>query len=195
MTDGSSPLEANAPRDYRWCPAPTTFEYYTERYYCQYLVPDCKGTPGNHVRVLQHSNGLCVVCVDPSHTALAALRQNQDLRIASVEFGSGRENSGLSPDRLHIVGKRKKNAFVAQVETKLCTLTLSDGTAFVIPACVNGFLLELNAALLTSPWLVAAAPTTEGYLAVVNPTVKNDFGAMEKLWTATGGDAPGEDED
>lgn len=193
-------VEASSPQaattyEYAWGAPPTTFDYFTERYYHQYRIDDCKKTPGNHVRLLQHSNGLCVVCVDPDHAALEALKRDPQLRIASIVFGSGRGNNQLSPENLNVVGKKKKNALICQVDTKLCTLTLSDGSAFALPACLNGFLLELNASLTASPWLVAAAPTAEGYLAIVNPSPKNDFSAMRKVWTATGGDAQGDDDE
>ncbi|CCW60720.1 unnamed protein product [Phytomonas sp. EM1] len=173
------------------CPTPTTFEYFTERYYHQYLFEDCKKIVGNNIRLMLHSNGLCVLCVDPSHVALQAIRSappEQKLSVRSVVYGSGRGNSNIATGSIGVVGKKKKNAAVCQVETKMCTLTLSDGTSYPIPACVNGFVLELNENLMKEPWMIASAPTVEGFIAVINPSAKNDFTGIKKLWTATGGD-------
>ncbi|CCW66474.1 unnamed protein product [Phytomonas sp. Hart1] len=189
-------LASSDPLSNVFCPPPTSFDYFTARYYNHYLFEDCKKVPGNSVRLLQHSNGLCILCVDPSHAALQALRTAAPtLSLLSVVFGSGRGNSNIAAGSIGVVGKKKKNAIVCQVETKLCTLMLSDGSSYSIPACLNGFVIELNENLMANPWLVATAPTTEGFLAVINPSAKNDFTGMKKIWTATGGDLCVEEQD
>lgn len=176
-------------------PAPTTFDFFTERYYHQYLFEDCKKVPGNNVRVLQHSNGICVVCLDPSHIAIAAVKANPELRIASVVFGSGRNSHDIATGNVKVTGRKKKNAMLCQADMRICTVTLSDGTVYTIPTCLNGHLLELNPEVASHPWLAASAPMAEGFLAIISPSLRNDFSAMKKVWTATGGDAAGEDGD
>ncbi|KAK7196269.1 hypothetical protein NESM_000562700 [Novymonas esmeraldas] len=175
-------------------PASTTFDYFTERYYHQFSIRDCKKVKGNDCRILQHSNGLCVLCIDPAHELVQRCNSaDAAVTVAKVEFFKGR--TAITPDSIQVVGKKKKNALVCQNDTKLCSIVLSDGTEYTIPACVNGFVLELNATVLEHPWMVAAAPITEGYLAVINPTSKADFSLYDKVWTATGGDAAADDDD
>ncbi|KPA82406.1 hypothetical protein ABB37_03482 [Leptomonas pyrrhocoris] len=174
-------------------PPPQSFDYFTERYYHQYCIRDTKKTPGNNCRILQHSNGMCVLCVDSSHVLVQKCAADPATTVTKVEFFKGR--TAITPESIQVVGKKKKNALVCQNDTKLCGIALSDGTEYTIPACVNGFVLELNATVMEQPWVVAAAPTTEGYLAVINPTSKADFSGYDKVWTATGGDAAGEEDE
>lgn len=194
--EGSSTAAAAATEDWSYVPLPssTTFDYFTERYYHQFSIRDCKKVKGNDCRILQHSNGLCVLCLDPNHAVVRRCTPaDAGVTVAKVAFFKGR--TAIVPESIQVVGKKKKNALVCQNDTKLCGIVLSDGTEYTIPACVNGFVLELNATLLEQPWMVAAAPTAEGYLAIINPTSKADFSGYEKIWTATGGDAVGDDED
>lgn len=175
------------------CPLPSSFDYFTERYYHQFCIRDTKKTPGNNCRILQHSNGICVLCIDSSHVLVQRCTEDPTVTVVKVEFFKGR--TPITPESIQVVGKKKKNALVCQNDTKLCGILLSDGTEYTIPACVNGFVLELNSTLVAQPWMVAAAPTTEGFLALINPTSKADFSGYDKVWTATGGDAAGEDDD
>lgn len=189
----ASIVSAEADWSYVRAPLPTSFDYFTERYYHQYCIRDTKKTPGNNCRILQHSNGMCVLCVDSSHALVQRCAADASLTVSKVEFFKGR--TPITPESIQVVGKKKKNALVCQNDTKLCGISLSDGTEFTIPACVNGFVLELNALVVEQPWMVAAAPTAEGYLALINPTSKADFSGYDKVWTATGGDAAGEDDE
>lgn len=186
----------NSSYDYAWNPLPTTFDYFTHRYYHQYLCTSVKGVEGNHCRLLQHSNGLCIVTLDPTHVAVQRTADKaNDVRVSSVVFGSRRKRIDVTPDSIKVVGKKKKNAMMCQEDTQLCTVMLSDGSEYAIPACVSGFVLELNAALVEQPWLLTAAPGTEGFIAVINPSAKADLSRLYKVWTATGGDARAEGED
>ncbi|KAG5494052.1 hypothetical protein JKF63_01886 [Porcisia hertigi] len=200
FTGSASRAEGSATAALDWSyvslPPPSTFDYFTERYYHQFSIHDCKKVKDNNCRILQHSNGLCVLCLDPNHELVRrCATADSGVTVAKVEFFKGR--TAITPESIQVVGKKKKNALVCQNDTKLCGISLSDGAEYTIPACVNGFVLELNATLLKQPWMVAAAPTAEGYLAVINPTSKADFSGYEKVWTATGGDAAvaGEDDD
>ncbi|ORC93721.1 uncharacterized protein TM35_000015980 [Trypanosoma theileri] len=185
---------------------PSTFEYYTERYYHQYLVKNCKGVENNNCRLLVHSNGLCILCIDESHAAVRSCREKKvtaeendsgvNLHIASVTFGSGRGNSKMTPEGVRVVGKRKKNAIICQEDTKVCVVTMSDGTVYNIPACIDGFVLELNAAVQERPSLLVEAPVTEGYIAIISPNhSKVNYSKYIKISTATGGDIMDEDEE
>lgn len=172
------------------CPYPTTFDYATQRYFTQYIFRDCKKVEGNHCRILQHSNSLVVVTLDPSHAAVQAGPEQLD----RIEFGSSRSNQNKNPSVINVVGKRKKNALICHADMRLCTVFLKDGRSFPIPACVNGFVLEFNTALQSTPELLVLAPLSEGFLAVVDVNTKNNYSAMEKVWTATGGEVLGDEE-
>lgn len=172
------------------CPYPTTFDYATERYFTQYIFRDCKKVVGNNCRILQHSNSLVVVTLDPTHAAVQAGPEQLD----RIEFGSSRSSHNKNPSVINVVGKRKKNALICHADMRLCTVFLKDGRSFPIPACVNGFVLEFNSALQSKPELLVLAPMSEGFLAVVDVNTKNDYSAMEKVWTATGGEVLGDEE-
>ncbi|AAZ10743.1 Pestivirus Npro endopeptidase C53, putative [Trypanosoma equiperdum] len=180
-------------------PKPSTFDYFTERYYHQYVVKNCKGVEGNNCRLLVHSNGICVLCLDETHRVVRAAKSSAgavETNVASVVFGSGRGNSQLSSGSIHVVGKRKKQAAVCQVDTKICIITMSDGTVYHIPACVDGFVLELNSALQQHPNLLLDAPTAEGYIALISPNYsKVKFSEFTKLSAPTGGDVVEEEEE
>ncbi|KEG12292.1 hypothetical protein DQ04_01831100 [Trypanosoma grayi] len=186
-------------------PKPSTFDYFTERYYHQYIVQNCKGVEGNNCRLLVHSNGLCVLCLDESHAAVRAFKQTDiiqhsddgaKLGVSSVVFGSGRGNSRMAPGAIQVVGKRKKNAIICQEDTKVCIITMTDGTVYSIPACIDGFVLELNPAIMERPELIVQAPTVEGYIAVISPNYnKLKLGKYTKVAAATGGDIMDDDDD
>eukprot|EP00796_Vickermania_ingenoplastis_P007345 gene7345-5179_t len=166
-------------------PFPSTFDYATARYYTHYIFRDCKKVAGNNIRILQHSNGLAVVTLDPSHAAVTAGLEGID----RIEFGSSRNKAGGSnPSAINVVGKRKKNAMICHADMRLCTIFLKDGQVFPIPACVNGFILEFNNLILQQPQLAVHAPSCEGFIAIVDVNTKNNFSEMEKVWTATGGE-------
>ncbi|EPY32314.1 hypothetical protein STCU_02873 [Strigomonas culicis] len=57
-----------------------------------------------------------------------------------------------------------------------------------MPACINGFVLELNARLVEQPELLVTAPLMEGFLAVINPSAKTTLAAFKKIHAATSGE-------
>ncbi|RNF07044.1 hypothetical protein TraAM80_03678 [Trypanosoma rangeli] len=184
---------------------PSSFDYFTERYYHQYVVRNCKGVENNNCRLLVHSNGLCVLCLDGSHAAIQAHRRATSMdgelvpshpRIESVTFGSGRGNAKMAPERICVVGKRKKNAVICQEDTNICVIAMTDKTVYKIPACLAGFVLELNPAVQDRPELLATAPTVEGFIAVISPNYKKvDLIKYIKVSEATGGDVIEDNDD
>lgn len=177
-------------------PFPTSFDCVSKRYFTHYIVRDCKKVKNNNCRLLQHSNSLIVLTLDPSHAAVVAGPEELD----HIEFGSSRrpkENSSgnqqsfqsrsFSP--IQVVGKRKKNAVVCHQEMRLCTIYMKNGDFFHIPACVNGFVLEYNELLIEHPEALLQCPLSEGFLAIISVNTSNNFAEMEKIWTATGGEA------
>nr|CCC90020.1 conserved hypothetical protein [Trypanosoma congolense IL3000] len=193
-----------SPARYVVAPKPSTFDYFTERYYYQYVVKGCKGVEGNNCRLLVHSNGICVLCLDETHVAVeaagvaAAAKSGgaaENGTVASVVFGSGRGNSQISSGNIHVSGKRKRHAAICQADTNICLITMTSGAVYRVPACVDGFVLELNSALQQHPNLVTHAPTTEGYIALISPNYsKVRFGDFTRLSVPTGGDVVEDDD-
>lgn len=184
-------------------PFPVTFNGVTKRYFTHYLIRDCKKITNNNCRLLQHSNSLIVLSLDPSHAAVIAGPNQLD----RIEFGSSRKSNGRSDvehqstthkkafSPINVIGKRKKNALVCHKDMRLCTIYMKNGDVFPIPACVNGFVLEFNAILFEHPELVLHCPLSEGFLCIIDTNTSNNFSMMEKVWSATGGEAMIEEED
>lgn len=166
-------------------PFPTTFDYAIQRYYTQYIIRNCKNIEGNNCRLLQHSNSIIVLTLDPSHIAL----REGAAQLDKISFGSSRSQGTVFPSPIKVVGKRKKNAMICHADMRMCTITLKDGSVFPIPACVNGFVLEFNELLIQHPELLVQVPLGEGFLAVIDANTKNNFQEMEKVWTATCGES------
>lgn len=180
--------------EYARGPQPTTFDNYVDRYYNQYLAENCKNVSGNNCRILQHSNGMCILCVDPSHTALRKVADSAgSVVVASVTFGSSKGE--FAPDSVKVVGKKKKNGRMCQQDMRLLTIKLSDDSEYPIPACLHGFILEMNTALLDSPWLLSAAPLAEGFVAIINVHGKMKLSVYKLLRVATAGDAHEDEND
>ena len=183
-------------------PHPKSFTFFTERYFSQYLIRNCKGIEGNNVRLLLHSNGLCIVCVDPSSILL-------QMQIVAMTHSLKHDRS----EPIKVQGKRKKNALLCQVDMALCFVdvvpkdlpldtvvpkkapSLTEAGQLRVPACVDGLLLEINPFLIHRPQLLQEAPLTEGFIAVVNPNGKMKFDKYEKLSTATSGEVFAQDDE
>lgn len=178
------------------CPHPKAFTFFTERYFSQYIIRDCKGIKGNHVRLLLHSNGLCVVCIDPSNVLC-----QKSAKIKQLSHSTKKDRAGP----IKVQGKRKKNALLCQRDMVVCFVDLdavdsenSNDEANAgpvtatrqirVPACVDGLILEINPYLVKRPQLLQEAPLTEGFIAIVNPHAKMNFDEYEKLSSATSGE-------
>jgi hypothetical protein len=98
----------------RW---PKGFSFFVDRYYDHYLVENARGIPGNHLRLMRHSNGLAVVCLDPSHALLVEARRTG---IAPrVTFDLKKNSSDRQNVTAGLKGKRKKQAILVMPETTL----------------------------------------------------------------------------
>ena len=97
-------------------PEPVSERYYKEAsYFC-----DIKGGVGHDQVVLQHSNGLCVVCLAPSHPLRAAGAS----RPVEVRFRG--ELASKKPS-----GKKKIGATWMVEYSPLCDVTCEDGSSYV----------------------------------------------------------------
>lgn len=171
---------------------PRTFTYFTERYFSQFLIKDCKGVVGNNIRLLLHSNMLCILCLDPSHELVV---RRQELKISYLGHSMRRPGHAVKErEPIKVQGKKKKNAMICQKEMNLCFIETECGKEYRIPAGIDGSVLEINSNLTKFPSLIQRFPTTEGFIAVINPHAKVRFDLMEKVWTCSSGElAEGDD--
>jgi Glycine cleavage H-protein len=116
---------------------------------------------GEDVAIARHKNGICVVCLSPSHPVV-----RRKLQVTAVSFRSGL----VRP----VQGKRKRGGAILEPRSRLASVLCSTGENFLVSACVKGVLVEVNTALERNPGLVATKPLTNGYLAVILPS-RNDL--------------------
>lgn len=111
------------------------------------------------IKILFHSNKLCVVTLSPNHPALSS-----DSRITDINF---QVTEKCNRFKNTVSGKRKRGAQWLNPESPLCLVTTNDGTVHVIRSGIRGNLIEVNDRLRHSPELLTTMPETEGYIAIV----------------------------
>lgn len=143
-----------------------------ERYFTKYFTPrgcvagvECS-KPLDQC-VLYHSNKICVVCVAPSHPLIT----DDSLEIDSVGFQN--ESFDLLKNRVH--GKHKKGGHQLAPNSCLCQVHCKNGIKFILRSCVKGCLIEVNTRLVTTPNLLKTKPLSEGYLAIINRKLSEDW--------------------
>ena len=82
---------------------------------------------------------VAIICLSPAHPAL------RDRTVTSVKFPPNLVSQVVSK------GKRKRGQLHIQPNTIICTITCSDSSAYIIRACVPGYLFEYNEALTRDP--------------------------------------------
>ncbi|KAF2069630.1 hypothetical protein CYY_009047 [Polysphondylium violaceum] len=130
-----------------------------ERYYTQHFVYGKEDLEDQYVN--QHSNGLCIIGIAPSHPVLTK-------EIVKIDFRENLLNN-------EVQGTRKKGGFRLQKDTIICEISCSDSTTYSLRSCIKGKLLEVNKLLLTQPSLLKSHTSTSGYLAVIDPMIKEEF--------------------
>ena len=116
---------------------------------------------GEDQYVLQHKNGLCVVGVAERHPLLTP-----GCTVVKVDYDVG---SDRDRNQLQVSGKQKKGAIQTDPNMCLCRVSCSDGTSYLLRACVGGKLIEINTRLLRDPQLLQRSPARDGYLGLVMP--------------------------
>lgn len=159
------------------CRPPRLFTFFSQRYFTHYLVANAKGVPGNNVRLLLHSNGVVLICMDPSHVVVT-----ENLNVLKVHHSVTR--NGKVRDRqqgaANVQGKRKKNAMWCQAEMVLVVVE-TEHFEFRLPSCIAGCVIEMNPFLQRDPTLIARAPLTEGFIAIINPKGTPDYSKYELI--------------
>lgn len=126
------------------------------RYYTTMFKPDADGTPGNDQYVHIQSNRICVVGLAPSHPIVRC-----GMTVTSVAFAP-------AVSAMDITGKRKKGYVFVQANTSMATVKTACGATFNVRAGMRGDVLEINAALLSTPSLLSSHPSTGGHIAVMD---------------------------
>jgi len=124
-----------------------------ERYYTPYVTSNSQSL---HV----HSNGLCVLGIDPAHPQLAPPR-----KVTRVAYRTHDSKNLLVSD---VRGKKKAGAVFVLPRDMLCEVTLDDGSSFTVYAMVRGSVIEINRRLIDRPELLGTS-TGAGYIAVLLP--------------------------
>ena len=113
----------------------------------------------NDVRILFHSNKICVITLAPSH---AVLKTNATVKSVSFKVSD-------KCDRFHnkVSGKRKRGAQWLNPESPLCIVTTNDDAVYTIRPGIRGNLIEVNENLLKFPNLISDMPESNGYIAII----------------------------
>lgn len=82
---------------------------------------------------------MAIICLSPLHPVL------RDRTVVSVKFPPNLVSQVVSK------GKRKRGQLRIMANTVICTITCSDSSAFIVRACVPGYLYEYNEALTRDP--------------------------------------------
>lgn len=154
----------------------TDFPTPSERYYDIRLVPGKDrrsffGEVGDQC-IMFHSNRVCLVTLAPSHPIIA-----MDKSIVKVEH---KFDGGTPIDRLASKpeGKSKKGCQKLQKNHPICAITCSDGTKYVVTACITSKLIEINESVIDKPELIKSRPLSSGFIAILQP---NDWKRMEEV--------------
>nr|CAB3219661.1 protein Simiate-like [Phallusia mammillata] len=130
----------------------------------------------NDVRILRHSNRICIVTMAPTHPAL-----RPGTTITSVSF---KVTDKLDRSNNVVSGKRKRGAQWLNPSSPLCIVTCDDGAQHTVFCGIRAKLVEMNERLLSKPKLLQSKTETEGYVAIVMPKLEEANHTMDGLLTA-----------
>lgn len=139
------------------------FPTITERYFTPYYKLNIREL-ADDIRILVHSNRICMLSLAPSHIILQSGR-----KITKVDF---KVSEKLDRSRNKVSGKSKHGAQPLQANSNICTISSSDGKIYMIKCCMIGKLVEVNEMLLENPELLFQPPHRGGYLAIILPNIK-----------------------
>lgn len=117
-----------------------------------------------------HSNRICLVTLAPSHPVIA-----ENKTISKIDFTFDGNINRLETKPL---GKFKKGGQRLPKYAPLCAIDCSDGTKYVVTACIPSRLVEVNEELQMNFNLVKEKPLSDGFIAIVMP---NNWNYMEEL--------------
>lgn len=148
----------------------------SERYYDIRLVSSIGrksyfGEVGDQC-IMFHSNRVCILTIAPSHPVIT---ENKAIERIEHTFEGYEKIDRLASQ---CQGKSKKGGQKLQKNAPVCALICSDGTKYVITACLNSKLVEINQLICTRPQLVKERPLSTGFIAIIQP---NDWKRMAEV--------------
>jgi len=151
------------------------FQSVTQRYCTPRFCVDGGGEKGEDHCILFHSNRICLVTLAFSHPIVREKKE-----ISKIDF-----QVSANIDRLKnkVSGKGKHGAQFLQPNSPLCYIECADSSKYTIHSCVKGKLVEINNALIENPKLLIEKPYSEGYIAIVLPSISNSNQQREELLT------------
>lgn len=122
--------------------------------------------------IMFHSNKVCLICLAPTHDVIT-----QDKTVSKIDYRfEGYENIDRVQSKPQ--GKSKKGCQKMHKNSPVCAMHCSDGTKYVITACMNSRLLEVNERIVENPELVKRYPLSRGFIAITQP---NNWKLMNEI--------------
>lgn len=119
-----------------------------------------------------HSNKICLITLAPSHPILA---ENKTILRVEHTFEGYEKIDRLSSQP---IGKSKKGCQKLQKNSPICSLICTDGSKYIVTACIGSKLIEVNQEICNSPELIKEKPLSDGFIAIIQP---NDWKRAEEL--------------
>lgn len=148
----------------------------TERYYDIRFVTSSDrrcyfGDVGDQC-IMFHSNKICLVTLAPTHPVIA-----EDKTITKVDFsfeGDEKIDRLASQPR----GKRKRGGQKLRKNAPICAISCSDGSRYVVIACIGARLIEINQSIKDDCSLIKKKPLSSGFIAIIQP---NEWAKLDEL--------------
>lgn len=146
---------------------------FTERYFSKRYITDVDGVKNNDIMIMFHSNRIALLSLAPSHFFFSKSEEYK------VNYTVGKV------DRLKnsVKGKSKKGGQQLGPKSVICTIEFKDGTAFQIPCCMKGTLIEVNEELVNEPKLLKEMPDADGYIAIILSSIAISEATKSELLT------------
>lgn len=114
--------------------------------------------------IMFHSNRICLLTISPTHPVIT---ENKTIERVEHTFEGFEKIDRLS---CQPQGKRKKGGHKLQKNSPICALICSDGTKYVVTACLPSRLIEINQQVCSKPSLVKERPLSTGFIAILQPS-------------------------
>lgn len=149
------------------------FSHLYPRFVQRFLVPRyAKSSTGEDIRILTHSNRICIVTLSPLHPVV---RDRKQISTVNYQVTEKTNRSETQPK-----GKKKKGAQLLNPEAILCRIVCVDGNVYAVRSEISGKLCEVNERLIQEPQLIVERPASDGYIAIVFPSIKTYENRIKK---------------
>lgn len=113
--------------------------------------------------IMFHSNRICLLTIAPTHPVITLDKTVE--RVEHTFDGFEKIDRTASQPR----GKGKKGSQKLQKNSPVCALICTDGSKYIVTACMGAKLLEINQEICEKPNLVKERPLSTGYIAILQP--------------------------